>query len=130
MQIRTVATDKDVRAPRLVPSAAQLLSIHSLRRALSIAALLTIDCGALVLAVLLVTLVSWPGPALLWWGLSWWDVGLALAVFVVVAALKGLYGRRRARHGVRKVVSAWTIAFVVTLVLMLVLDPTASARGT
>lgn len=123
MQIRTVATDKDVRAPRILPSAAQLASIHSVRRALSVAALVTIDCGALVLAVVLVALVSWPDPALLWWGMSWWDVGLAGAVFVAVAALKGLYGRKRARHGVRKTISAWTIAFVVTLFLMLVLDP-------
>ena len=123
MQIRTVATDKDVRAPRIVPSAAQLASIHSLRRALSIAALLTIDSGALVLAVVVVSLVSWPDAGLLWWGMSWWDVGLAFAVFAPVAAFKGLYGRKRARHGVRRILSAWTIAFVVTLVIMLVIDP-------
>ncbi len=124
MHISTVATDKDVRAPRLVPSAAQLLSAHSLRRAFGVAALLSIDCGSLVAAMLLVTVISWPGPALLWWGLSWWDVGLAVGVFVAVAALKGLYGRRRTRYGIRKVASAWTIAFLVTLVFVLVADPT------
>jgi exopolysaccharide biosynthesis polyprenyl glycosylphosphotransferase len=123
MHISTVATDKDVRAPRLVPSAAQLLSAHSLRRTFGVAALLAIDSAALVVAVLLVTLVSWPGSSLLWWGLSWWEVAVAVAVFVTVAALSGLYGRRRARHGIRKVASAWAIAFVITLVLMLVIDP-------
>jgi exopolysaccharide biosynthesis polyprenyl glycosylphosphotransferase len=123
MPIRTVATDKDVRAPRLVPSAAQLASVHSLRRALSIGALLSIDCCAFVLGVALVSLLSWPEPALLWWGMSWWDVGLAIAVFAAVAAFKGLYGRKRSRHGVRKIASAWAIAFVVTLVFMLVVDP-------
>ena len=124
MRISTVATDKDVRAPRLVPSTAQLLSIHSLRRAFGVAALLSIDCGSLALAALLVTLISWPGSTLLWWGLSWWDVGLAMAVFVAVAALKGLYGRMRVRHELRKVVSAWAIAFIVALVFMLLIDPT------
>jgi exopolysaccharide biosynthesis polyprenyl glycosylphosphotransferase len=124
MHIRTVATDRDVRARRLVPTPAQLASIHSLRRALSIAALLTIDCLALVLAVVLVSLATWPNPSLLWWGVSWWDVALAVAVALSVAAFAGLYGRRRARHGVRKIASAWILAFVVTLVLMLVIDPT------
>jgi exopolysaccharide biosynthesis polyprenyl glycosylphosphotransferase len=123
MPIRTVATDKDVRAPRLVPSAAQLASVHSLRRTLSIGALLIIDACALMLGVTLVSLLSWPDPALLWWGMSWWDVVLAFAVFAAVAAFKGLYGRRRSRHGLRKIASAWTIAFVVTIVLMLVVDP-------
>ena len=124
MHISTVATDKDVRAPRWVASAAQLLSAHSLRRAFGVAALLSIHCGSLVAAMLLVTLVSWPGEVLLWWGLSWWDVGLAIGVFVAVAALKGLYGRRRTRYGIRKVASAWTIAFLVALVFVLVVDPT------
>lgn len=124
MHISTVATDKDARAPRLIPSAAQFLSAHNLRRAFGIVALLSIDCGALVLAFLLVTLVSWPGPAVLWWGLSWWDVGLALTVLVAVAALKGLYGRRRSRRGIRRVASAWAIAFIVALVISLVADPT------
>jgi len=124
VQIRKVATDRDVRAPYIVPSLAQLASAHSVRRALSVAALLTIDVGALVLAAVLVSLVSWPEPGLFWWGMSWWDVGLAFAVFAAVAAVKGLYGRKRARHGVRKILSAWTIAFVATLVLMLAVDPT------
>ncbi|HET6496977.1 MAG TPA: hypothetical protein VFH61_16615, partial [Thermoleophilia bacterium] len=124
MQIRKVATDRDVRAPYIVPSLAQLASAHSVRRALSVAALLTIDVGALVLAAVLVSLVSWPEPGLFWWGMSWWDVGLAFAVLAAVAAVKGLYGRKRARHGVRKILSAWTIAFVVTLVFMLAVDPT------
>ena len=58
-----------------------------------------------------------------WPGLSWWDVLLACAVIVVVAALEGLYGRRYVRHSARKAISAWTIAFVSTLVIMLVIDP-------
>ena len=48
---------------------------------------------------------------------------IACAVLVSVAAVKGLYGRRYVRHNAPKILSAWTIAFVATLVLMLVVDP-------
>ena len=123
MQVRTVAIDRDVRAPRLVPSLPQLLSDHSLRRAISIAALLAIDFCCLVLAALIVPPASGMGWTILWPGQSWWDVLLACLVLVSVAALKGLYGRQYVRHSVRKVISAWTIAFVVTLLLMLAVDP-------
>jgi exopolysaccharide biosynthesis polyprenyl glycosylphosphotransferase len=44
-------------------------------------------------------------------------------VLVLVAAVKGLYGRRYSRHSAPKILSAWTIAFVTTLALMLVVDP-------
>ena len=44
-------------------------------------------------------------------------------MLVVVAALKSLYGRRYVRHSVRRILTAWMIAFVTTLALMLVVDP-------
>ena len=123
MPIHEVANHRDVRAPRLLPSAAQLSSVHGLRRTVSVVALMAVDTGAFVLAVVLVPPASGLGWVTLWPGLSWWSVLLACAVIVVVAALKGLYGRQYVRHSARKIVSAWTIAFVTTLVLMLVTDP-------
>lgn len=123
MPIREVASDRDVRAPRLLPSAAQLSSVHSLRRAGSVIALIAVDAFSFLLAVVLVPPASGMGWITLWPGLSWWDVLLACAVLVVVAAIKGLYGRRYVRHHVGKILAAWMIAFVVTLVLMLVVDP-------
>ena len=123
MPIREVATDRDVRAPRLLPSAAQLASVHSLRRAASVVTLIAIDSCSFLLAVVLVPPASGMGWITPWPGLSWGDVALASAVLVTVAALKSLYGRRYVRHSVRKILSAWMIAFVVTLALMLAVDP-------
>ena len=123
MPIHEVADHRDVRAPRLLPSLAQLSSVHGLRRAVSVITLMAVDTGGFVLAVVLVPPASGLGWVTLWPGLSWWNVLLGCAVIVLVAALKGLYGRRYVRHSVRKVISAWTIAFVTSLVLMLVVDP-------
>jgi len=123
MPIQEVANHRDVRAPRLMPSAAQFSSVHGLRRSVSVVALMAVDAGAFVLAVVLVPPASGLGWVALWPGLSWRSVLIACAVIVVVAAFKGLYGRRYVRHKARKVVSAWTIAFVTTLVLMLVIAP-------
>jgi exopolysaccharide biosynthesis polyprenyl glycosylphosphotransferase len=123
MPIREVATDRDVRAPRLLPSAAQLASVHSLRRAGSVVTLIAIDICSFVLAVVLVPPASGMGWITLWPGLSWGEVALASAVLVAVAAFKSLYGRRYVRHSMRKILSAWMIAFVITAGLMLVVDP-------
>src|SRR5665647_3346886 len=123
MPIREVANSRDVRAPRLLPSAAQLSTVHSLRRAVSVITLIAIDTCCFLLAVALVPPASGLGWFTLWQGLSWWDVLLACAVLVVVAALKGLYGRRHLRRNARRILAAWTIAFVTTLVLLLVVGP-------
>src|SRR5665647_1161308 len=123
MPIREVANSRDVRAPRLLPSAAQLSSVHSLRRAVSVITLIAIDTCCFLLTVVLVPLASGLAGLTLWYDLSWWGLLTACAVLVVVAALKGLYGRRHVRHNARRILTAWTIAFVTTLVLMLVVDP-------
>lgn len=123
MPIREVALDRDVRAPRPFPSAAQLSSVHSMRRAVSVLALLAIDNGCFLLSVVLVPSVSGLPGLTLWHDLSWWGLLTACAVLAVVAALKGLYGRRYVRHDLRRLLTAWMIAFLTTLVLMLVVDP-------
>jgi exopolysaccharide biosynthesis polyprenyl glycosylphosphotransferase len=121
--IREVADQRDVRAPRLLPSSAQLLSPHGLRRTVSVITLMAIDAGCFVLAVRLVPPVSGMGWVTLWPGLSGWNVLLACALVIAVSAVEGLYGRRYVRHNARRVVSAWTIAFVTALVAMLAIDP-------
>jgi exopolysaccharide biosynthesis polyprenyl glycosylphosphotransferase len=123
MVVRTVAIDRDVRAPRWLPSVAQLSSADGLRRVFSVLALMAVDCCSIVLAALVVPPVTGFGWVILWPGESWWDVLIAGAVLVAASALKGLYGRRYTRHSARKILSAWTLAFVATLVFMLVVDP-------
>ena len=122
MPIRTVAIDRDVRAQRRLPSVAQLSSVHGLSRAASILALIALDCCSIMIAVIVVPPITGLGWAM-WPGLSWVNIGVACVVLVSVAAAKGLYGRRFSRHSARKVLSTWTIAFVVTTLLMLLVDP-------
>ncbi len=110
MQIRTVATDRDVRAP---PPRAHCRrsssSVHSLRRALSIAALITIDCGC-PRAGRAPRAASLRGRvrSLLWSGLSWWDVALAAAVARLRGRAQGPL-REKARPGTASArsLSAW-----------------------
>ena len=123
MPIQEVALDRDVRAPRLARSAAQLLSVHSVRRTVSVITLVAIDTGCFVLSVILVPSVSGLPSHKMWHDLWWRGLLTACAVLIVVAALKGLYGRRYVRHDVRRLLAAWTIALVTALVLMLVVDP-------
>jgi exopolysaccharide biosynthesis polyprenyl glycosylphosphotransferase len=123
MPIRDVASDRDVRAPRLLPSAAQLSSVHSLRRGASVVGLVVVDVCALLLSAVIVSAATGLGWFTLWQGLTWWDLLLACAVVVVVAAIRGLYGRRSARHHAHLLLTTWTSAFVATLLLMLVVDP-------
>jgi len=54
MPIREVANSRDVRAPRLLLSAAQLASVHSLGRAVSVITLIAIDTCCFLLSVALV----------------------------------------------------------------------------
>jgi exopolysaccharide biosynthesis polyprenyl glycosylphosphotransferase len=123
MVVREVALDRDVRSPRLLMSAARLSSAHTLRRAVSVVTLVAIDVGSWFLACVLVSLASGAGALGLWGGVSWWGFAGAEAVIVTVAAFRGLYGRLHARHGLRRLLSSWVIAFAVTLVLLLLLDP-------
>ncbi len=123
MPVQEVACGRDVRAPRLLPSSAQLLSKYGLRRVVSVGTLLTIDAGSFVLALALVTRATGMGWTLLWPGLKWWSIPVAITSIMVVAATKGLYGRQYTRHDVRRVVSAWTIAFMAALGIVLVVNP-------
>jgi len=123
MPIREVALDRDVRSRRLLPPAARPLSAHTVRRAASVGTLVVIDCVSFLLAVVLVPLASNMSALALWQQLSWWGFVAACTVILFMAAVKGLYGRRHVRHNARKVLSAWTIAFVITVVLMLAVDP-------
>jgi exopolysaccharide biosynthesis polyprenyl glycosylphosphotransferase len=112
-----------VRAPRRLTSAARFAGARSLRRAGGVLSLTALDCCCLVLAVILIPPASGMGWLVQWPGLSWWDVAIACGVLVSVSAVKGLYGRRYVRHSVRKILTAWMIAFVITLILMLIVDP-------
>ena len=123
MPIQEVALDRDVRAPRLLRSAAQLRSVHSLSRALSVITLVAIDCACFLLSLVLVPLASGLPVLWLWHEQSWAGLLAACAVLTVVAALRGLYGRRYVRHDLRRLFTAWMSAFIITLVLLLVVDP-------
>jgi len=123
MPIREVALDRDVRAPRLLRSTAQLRSVHSLSRAVSVITLVAIDSCCFLLSIVLVPLVSGLPGLWLWHEQSWWGLLAACAVLTVVAALRRLYGRRYVRHDLRRLFTAWMSAFIITLVLMLVVDP-------
>ena len=123
MRLGTVATDRDVRAPRVMPSLAQVKTRHALRRTASIAALITIDTLSLLLAAVLVapaTGLGWVAPLPV---LSWPDYFVACAVLIIVASLKGLYLRRSTRHNISAIVTAWMMAFVITLALSVLVDP-------
>ena len=123
MPIREVALDRDVRSPRLLPSATRLLSSHVLRRALSISVLLVIDVCSLLLSCVLVALLSGPKGSAFWHGFSWWGFAGSCVAIILVSAFNSLYGRRHARHKVRKVLKAWAIALLMALMLLLALDP-------
>lgn len=123
MPIREVALDRDVRAPRLLRSTAQLRSVHSMSRAVSVITLVAIDSGCFLLSIVLVPLVSGLPTLWLWHEQSWWGLLAACTVLTVVAALRDLYGRRYVRHDLRRLFTAWMSAFIITLVLMLVVDP-------
>jgi exopolysaccharide biosynthesis polyprenyl glycosylphosphotransferase len=123
MVVREVALDRDVRSPRLRLSGARLASVHTVRRAVSVGTLITLDAGSWFLACMLVSVASEAGALSLWRGLSWRGFAGAGAVIIVVAALKGLYGRRHVRKDFRRILSAWVIAFTVTLMMLLLLDP-------
>lgn len=97
--------------------------MHGLRRTVSVITLIAVDICSFLLSVALVPPISGLGWFRLWPGLSWWNILSACAVLVMAASLKGLYGRRHLRHNARKTLSAWSIAFIGTLVVMLVVGP-------
>jgi len=123
MPLRDVALDRDVRAPRLLRTKAQLRSAHSMSRAVSIITLVAIDNGCLLLSVVLVPVVSGLPVLWTWHEQSWRGLLTACAVLTAVAALRGLYGRRYVRHDLHRLFTAWMSAFIITLVLMLIVDP-------
>lgn len=123
MPIREVANQRDVRAPRLLPSSAQLFSVHFLQRAVSVATLVTIDVASLLVATLVVPAATGLAWVAGWPGLTWRDTILESVVVVMAGATRGLYGRRFKRHTARGILTTWVIAFVVTTVLMLFVDP-------
>jgi exopolysaccharide biosynthesis polyprenyl glycosylphosphotransferase len=103
----------------------RLLNDTALRRAGSVTALVSIDACCLVAGILIASSVA-KGPwSLLWPHLAWWAVAMQVAALVCIVAAKGLYGRRLARRNSRKTLSAWVIAFIVTLVLSILLDQDA-----
>ena len=120
--IRSVALDKDVRAHRLLPTRQRVLSRHFVRRSLSVLTLASIDVGALLVSLLLESVVTDTRALELWPGLTPWGVAAAGLVVVVVAAFAGLYGTRRSRHHLRKVLTAWSVGFVITSVVLLAVD--------
>lgn len=123
MRLGTVAIDRDVRAPRVVPSLAQVRTRHTLRRTASVTALLSVDALCLLLALILVppaTGLGWVAPQPV---LSWSGYLIACVVLVLVSSLKGLYQRRWTRHHATAILTAWMIAFVITLALMVLADP-------
>jgi exopolysaccharide biosynthesis polyprenyl glycosylphosphotransferase len=109
----------DIRAARFFPSAFQLRA--SVRRLLSIAALMTIDlsglAGAVYLALVLRELYYGERPIL--WGLPWdaeakW-LPFLLLVTVLVFWRGGLYAPREQRAGAGRVVSSLLLVTLITL---------------
>ena len=125
MPVRQVALDRDVRSARLLPVRASFRTTHFLRRALGVVALLVIDMGALALALLAAALVAGMPAFSLLPGLSWIGLLIASCTLVLCEVLVGLFGRLHTRHNVRKLFLAWAIAFLVTSVLLLAVDPDA-----
>jgi exopolysaccharide biosynthesis polyprenyl glycosylphosphotransferase len=109
----------DIRRARILPSVVQFRA--SLRRLVSILALIAIDvgglAGALYLALVLRTIYYGERPIL--WGLPWnaeseWLPFLAL-VTVLVFWRGGLYAPREQRAGAGRVVSSLLLVTVITL---------------
>ena len=98
MPIRHVALHRDVRPPRLLPSAAQLASSPGPRRMTSVIALIALDILTFLAAATLVPSVSGLPGLTLWQDLSWHGIVAACAVLVTAAALRGLYARRYVRR--------------------------------
>jgi exopolysaccharide biosynthesis polyprenyl glycosylphosphotransferase len=112
-----------VRSPRLLPARSSVHSIYFLRRTLSVVALAGIDAGALAISVVAASYAGHGTLAEPWPGLTWSGVAVLLCVLVTVTALSGLYGRRLTRHRPGRLFSAWVVAFVISSVLMLAVNP-------
>ena len=123
MPIREVVLNRDARAPRGLPPLRHALSSRGAGRAASVVALVAIDVCAMLLAAALVPPLSGLGWFVLWPGLSRRDVGIAGVLVVAVSALAHLYGRRYVRHDLRRLLTAWMVALVLTLVVLLFVDP-------
>ena len=128
MQVREVALDRDVRAVRLLPAPAYVWSRQWTRRVFSVVALLMIDLVGLTLAATAVSSIQPSGQAQ-WIGLTVWSWLACCGIIAVLAALRGLYGRRYARRGAGLVASTWVAAFLISLLALLIVDADAIAAG-
>jgi exopolysaccharide biosynthesis polyprenyl glycosylphosphotransferase len=120
MPVREVALDRDVRSQRLLPARSRYRRAHFARRTVSVCALITIDVGALALALFAAWLTI--GGSTPWPGLTWPAIASWVLVLVVCAAVGGLYGRMYSRHAANRVFKVWMVAFVATSMLMLLVN--------
>jgi exopolysaccharide biosynthesis polyprenyl glycosylphosphotransferase len=126
MPVREVALDRDIRSPRLLPSPVCALSWYSLRRLLSVLVLLSIDLGALGVALAAQAYAADSSTAkLLWPGLTASGLVVACVVLVACLALNGLYGRLSTRHRPWRLTATWGLGLCVSLVLLLFVDADA-----
>ena len=114
MPVREVVLDRDIRSPFEFSDA--LLSRYHLRRAVSVAALMLLDIAAILLAAV-------AGPPF------WDDFGAHIyrisplgitataLVMIVVFAFQRLYGLRRYRHRVSRIVGSWFLVWLITAML-------------
>ena len=105
MTVREVVLRDDVRAP-VTLSLVAFANRYNLRRTASVIALLVIDTGA-VLAGL--ALVQWGWVAAL-------EAGIAGVVALIAGAAIGLYGLRRDRHSLARIVGAGAVGLVVGVI--------------
>ena len=114
MPVREVVLDRDIRSPFEFSDA--LLSRYHLRRAASVAALMLLDIAAILLAAV-------AGPP--FWHLlgahiyriSPLGITATALVMIVVFAVQRLYGLRRYRHRVSRIVGSWFLVWLITAML-------------
>lgn len=118
MTVREVVLRDDVRAPFTL-SLVAFANRYNLRRTTSVIALLAIDTAA-VLAGL--ALVQWSWAAAL-------EVGIAGLAALVAAAAIGLYGLRRERHSLARIVVAAAAGLVAGLIAASLIADGLTAGG-
>jgi exopolysaccharide biosynthesis polyprenyl glycosylphosphotransferase len=113
--VREVVLDRDIRSP-FRPRASTLLSRYALRRVVSVATLVLLDLVALLVAAVTVPVV---GDVLSVdvLRLRAAPVVTTGAVMGLVFSLRRMYGLRRHRHRVSRVLGSWLWVLAVTAVL-------------